>query len=76
MNCPVYVGFTILELAKLLMYEFHYNHIKQIYQNKAQLSFTDTNSLTFYITTPDIYKDMNDYLHHFDTSDYDSDHKA
>ena len=76
MNRPVYVGFTILELAKLLMYEFHYNHIKQIYQNKAQLLFTDTDSLTYHITTPDVYQDMKDHLHHFDTSDYDSDHKA
>ena len=70
MNRPVYVGFTVLELAKVLMYSFHYNYMKKTYQNKAQLLFTDTDSLTYHITTPDIYKDMENNIHHFDTSDY------
>ena len=74
MNRPVYVGFTILELAKLLMYQFHYNHIKETYKDKAQLLFTDTDSLTYHITTPNIYEDMKKDQHLFDTSDYPQDH--
>ena len=54
LNKPVYVGFSILELSKLLMYEFHYKYIKSKYS--ANLLFTDTDSLVYEIET-DIYED-------------------
>ena len=57
-NKPFYVGFSVLELSKLLMYRFHYDYIKPKYQERAQLLFTDTDSLMYEIETPDIYKDM------------------
>ena len=57
-NKPFYVGFTVLELSKLLMYRFHNDYIKPRYQERAQLLFTDTDSLMYEIETADIYKDM------------------
>ena len=47
LNKPNYVGFTVLEFSKWLMYDFHYNFIKN--NLDAELLFTDTNSLTYEI---------------------------
>ena len=56
LNRPSYVGMCILDLSKTLMYEFHYNYIKQKYNDKAKLLFTD--SLTCEIETNDVYQDF------------------
>ena len=37
-------GFTVLQLSKWLMYDFHYNFIKRYLD--AELLFTDTDGLT------------------------------
>ena len=55
-NRPAYVDMCILDLSKMLMYDFHYNHIKKKYNNRAKLLFTDTDSLTNEIEAEDIYK--------------------
>ena len=76
-NKPVYVGQAILDLSKTLMFDFHYRYIKEKYHNKAELLFTDTDSLMYYIKTKDFYKDISpDILTKFDTADYDPNHKS
>ena len=74
LNKPIYVGFSILDLSKTLMYEFHYDYIRHKYGGKAQLCFTDTDSLMYDINTPDVFADMFTAIDRFDTSAYPENH--
>jgi len=74
LNRPTYVGFSILDLSKVLMYNFHYCVIKQKYGDNATLCFTDTDSLMYDIRTQDVYRDMGEDINLYDTSEYPSDH--
>ena len=68
---------SILDLSKTLMYDFHYNHIKKKYGNRANLLFTDTNSLCYNIQTKDFYDEIrDDVTTMYDTSAYPPDHPA
>ena len=67
---PSYVGMCILDLSKVLMYDFHYNFIKAKYGDRAKLLFTDTDSLCYHIQTDDVYEDLYKYRDIFDNSDY------
>ena len=74
LNKPVYVGFSILEVSKLLMYEFHYDHMVPKYKDNLSLCFTDTDSLLYDIKTKDIYKDMENDRDMYDFSEYPFEH--
>ena len=77
MNKPVYLGMSILELSKIIMFDFHYKYIKPKYGNKAKLLFTDTDSFLYEIQTEDFYKDIaGDVKDRFDTSDYPEGHPS
>ena len=77
MNKPIYLGMCILDLSKIIMYDFHYNYIKSKYADKAKLLFTDTDSLMYEIETEDFYKDIaGDVKDRFDTSDYPENHPS
>ena len=60
----------ILELSKVLMYEFHCNYIKNKYDNKSKLSITYTNSLMYEIKTEDVYEDFSNEKEMSDFSNY------
>ena len=77
MDKPVYLGMCILDLSKIIMYDFHHNYIKQKYGNNAKLLFTDTDSLMYEIQTEDFYKDISgDVKDRFDTSNYPENHPS
>ena len=54
LNKPAYIGMCILELSKVLMYQFHYDYIKNKYRDNSTLLFTDTHSLMYEIKTEDV----------------------
>ena len=69
LNKPAYTGMCILELSKVLMYEFHYDYIKKKNGNNSRLLFTDTDSLMYEIKTDDIYEDSSNDRKMFETFD-------
>ena len=72
MHCPLE---CVLDLSKLVIYEFHFNYIKQKYPlEKSTLCFTDTDCLLYTIKTEDIYRDMVCDADRFDFSGYDDAH--
>ena len=73
LNKPIYVAFSILDLNKLLMYEFHCKYIEKKFD--AKLLFTDTDSLVYDIKTEDVYEDFYQDKNLCDFSDYPLDSK-
>ena len=74
LNRPVYVGMSVLDLSKSLMYDFYYNQMKAQYGDRVELLYTDTDSLLLEIQTEDVYSDMADHPSLYDTSDFPEDH--
>ena len=74
LNKPIYVGFTVLDISKLLMFDFHYNVVIKRYGSNARLLFSDTDSLCYHVFTDDVYRDMLKYRNMLDTSGYPRDH--
>ncbi|KYM99021.1 hypothetical protein ALC62_10243 [Cyphomyrmex costatus] len=73
MNKPIYVGMCILEISKIRLYDFHYEHMVPLYRDKCTLMYTDTNSLIYFLKCVNAYEDIKRNITKFDTSDYPED---
>ena len=73
-NKPIYLGACILETSKLHMHQFFYNHLKNKYNNKVELIYTDTESFIIQVETDDIYIDMSEDKNFYDFSNYTINH--
>jgi hypothetical protein len=71
---PIQVGVRILDTAKVTLYSFHYDYIRVRYGDRAQLCYTDTDSLVYHVRTKDVYEDMGENRHLFDLSTYPRSH--
>ena len=72
MNKPIYLGLSVLEISKALMYKFWYDYMKPKYANNVKLCYTDTDSFIMNIKTNDFYEDIaSDVENRFDTSNYE-----
>ena len=68
---PIQIGFTILNLSKMVMFDYYYEYLKPKYGEKLKLLATDTDSFIFEVETEDFYKDMyKDRSGYYDISDY------
>lgn len=77
MNRPLYVGMSILDISKTLMYDFHYNKMVKYYgRDNIGIAYTDTDSFIYWIKTSDMYEDLKHfpYANDFDFSDYPKSH--
>ena len=71
-NKPIYLGLSILEISKIVMYEFWYNYMKPKYNDNVRLCYMDTDSFVMQNKTNDFYKDIaSDVENRFDTSNYE-----
>ena len=72
MNKPIYLGLSILEISKTLMYEFWHDYMKPKYNDNVKLCYMDTDSFIMNIKTNDFYEDIaSDVENRFDTSNYE-----
>jgi hypothetical protein len=74
---PIYLGAAILDLSKIVMYDFWYNYAKPTWSDRVRLIMTDTDSLFVHIETDDVDADIlkrGDHLKYFDHSNYKEDH--
>lgn len=70
MDKPIAIGMAILDLSKVLMYRFYYNHLKEKYGKNIEMLYTDTDSFILEVKTDCFYSDMLLDLDKFDTSDF------
>ena len=55
---PIYLGMSILDISKTLMYEFCYYYIKAKYWDRAKLCYMNTEIFVIHIKTEDFYEDI------------------
>ncbi|MDR3479071.1 MAG: endonuclease domain-containing protein, partial [Gammaproteobacteria bacterium] len=74
LNKPISIGFSILDLSKLHMLDFHYNTMRKTFGDRCKLLMTDTDSLFYQIFTEDLYGELNHFKDQLDCSSYPKDH--
>ena len=67
---PIYIGLSVLDLSKTLVYRFHYDYMRDRVGDQGKLLYTDTDSLIYEVTGVDMYNVMRQDIQDFDTSDY------
>lgn len=70
MNKPIIIGASILEISKLKMYSFHYDHMNKYFGDNCKILYTDTDSFIYYILTDNFYEHIKQNPSLFDTSDF------
>jgi hypothetical protein len=74
MDKPIYIGFAVLELSKLLMYRFYYDTLQPYFGEKnIQLHYMDTDSFVLSVKTDNLEKDLSELKDGFDFSNLDRD---
>ena len=72
---PIYLGFSVSELSKLVMYEFYYHKLQPYYNNNVKLHYMVTDSFILSIKTGDLIKDLEYFKNDFDFSEIDGNHE-
>ena len=76
MDKPIYLGFSVLELSKLLMYETYYDKLQPYFgQENIQCHYMDCGSFVLSIETENINNDLKNLQDLFDFSNLDKNHK-
>ena len=76
MDKPIYLGFAVLELSKLHMYETYYDKLQPYFgQEKIQLHYIDTDAFALSVNTKDIIRDLKKLEDIFDFSNLDKNHE-
>ena len=71
LNKPIYAGFSVLDISKTCVYDFHYKKMYTMFEpSSVKLLYTDTDSLVYDIRHPNVYEVMKAHLDYFDTSSY------
>ena len=76
MDKPIYLGFSVLELSKLIMYETYYDKLQPCFgQENIQLPYMDTESCVLSVNTKDNIKDLKNLEDIFHFSNLDENHE-
>ena len=76
MDKPIYLGFAVLELSNLHMYEIYYDKMQPYFgQQIIQLHYIDTDAIVLSVNTKDIIEDLKDVEDFFDLSNLDNKHE-
>lgn len=70
MKKPVYIRFSLLDLPKSPLYQFHYSYMQKIFGDKCKILYCDTGSSIYEITGINVYEIMKEDIEWFGTSDY------
>jgi hypothetical protein len=74
LNKPIFLATTVLEISKLVIYEFYYDVLLPKFGENVKLVYQDTDSFVLEISCLDLYKELETISQHLDTSNYPPDH--